>query len=233
MNSKPDLLLLHGALGASGQFEALARELGRHFAVHTLDFEGHGQSPAADRPFRTAHFAENILAYLDREAIEHAHVFGYSMGGYAALYAARTWPGRLSRVFTLSTKLDWSPEFAAGEVRMLDPERIAEKVPAFARLLERRHSAYGWRNVLKSTEEMMLTMGEGAEIDANLLGAIEQPVRIAVGDRDHMVSVAECVEAYRSLPQGELEVFPATPHPIEKVPTDRLARALIEFFHAG
>jgi len=174
-----------------------------------------------------------LVAYLDGQGIEQAHVFGYSMGGYAALHAANVQPERLGRVFTLSTKLDWSPEFAAGEVRMLDPDRIADKVPAFARLLERRHSAFGWRNVLHSTEEMMLAMGERPEIDAAMLRAIDIPVRIAVGDRDHMVSIEECIEAYRALPGGELQVFPSTPHPIEKVDTEMLASALIQFFGAG
>jgi hypothetical protein len=34
----------------------------------------------------------------------------------------------------------------------------------------------------------------------------------------------------RALPNGELEVYPRTPHPFEKVSVDRLARSLIEFF---
>jgi hypothetical protein len=33
----------------------------------------------------------------------------------------------------------------------------------------------------------------------------------------------------RLLAEGELEVLPRTPHPLEKVPTERLARSIVEF----
>src|SRR5258706_11557389 len=62
---KPDLLLLHGALGSSDQLAELSELLTQHYNVHTFDFEGHGKTSSRERPFRIEHFAENILEYLD------------------------------------------------------------------------------------------------------------------------------------------------------------------------
>jgi hypothetical protein len=51
-----------------------------------------------------------------------------------------------------------------------------------------------------------------------------------VGDRDTTVSVPEAYEVYRALPQGELEVLPATRHELERVEVGRLMGALMGFF---
>ena len=64
---------------------------------------------------------------------------------------------------------------------------------------------------------------------ADLLRAITIPVRLAVGDRDATVSIDECVEGRALLAQGELEVFPATAHPLERVSLPRLGRSVIDF----
>src|SRR5258706_12817767 len=113
--SKPGLLLLHGALGAADQFRELSKLLEQYYAVHTFDFEGHGRAPFRNRPFRIEHFAENIVEYLDNHDLQDADMFGYSMGGYAALYLALIQPDRIKSIATLGTKYHWNPETAKKE----------------------------------------------------------------------------------------------------------------------
>ena len=45
----------------------------------------------------------------------------------------------IQKVFTLATKFEWTPDIAQKEIKMLDAAKIAEKIPAFAQLLEKRH----------------------------------------------------------------------------------------------
>jgi pimeloyl-ACP methyl ester carboxylesterase len=227
---KPRLLLLHGAVGAGSQFDPLLPLLADRYEVHRLDFEGHGRSPLRERPFRTEHFAENVVEYLERNAVGPIDIFGYSMGGYVALYLARTRPQMVKRVATLGTKFHWDPEVAAREVRQLDAQKIREKVPHFARVLEARHVASGWESVLGRTREMMVALGERSLLKPEDLAAISHRVKIGLGDRDTLVTLEESAAAYRALPQGELEVLPSTLHPLEKVSPARLARYLTEFF---
>ncbi|MBC8145370.1 MAG: alpha/beta fold hydrolase, partial [bacterium] len=153
-----NLLLLHAALGARTQFNELEEEIRGAFDLHSLDFEGHGASPPVERPFRIESFAENVIAYLDERSIESIDVFGYSMGGYVALYLATIAPARIGRIMTFGTKLRWDPATSAREVRMLDPVKIREKVPHFAAALEARHSGAGWVSVLEKTADMMLAL---------------------------------------------------------------------------
>jgi pimeloyl-ACP methyl ester carboxylesterase len=224
----PPLLLLHGALGAAAQLDPLRAALPASLAPRALDLEGHGAAPALDRPFRIEQFAEGVLAWLDQERIERAAIFGYSMGGYVALQLAATHPDRVGAVMTLATKFRWDAEGARREGRMLDPATIEAKVPHFARTLAARHPA-GWTRVVHRTREMMEALGDRAPLDDDALRSIGQPVRVCVGDRDATVSVEESAGIARLLPNGELEVLPATPHPFEKVRVERLAAAIVDW----
>ena len=228
--NKPDLLLLHGALGAKSQFMPLMSALDDTFRIHTLDFEGHGRSRMKERVFRDDHFAENVLDYLDENALKSINIFGYSLGGHVGLYLAKTEPERIDKIFTLATKFVWTPEIAEHETSFLDPDKILKKVPQFAKVLEERHTASGWRNVLQKTSDMFLALGNRNLLPLEALEHIPHVVRIGVGDRDTMVSLEESIKVYRSLPKGELQVFPATPHPLEKVALSKLVYSLREFF---
>ena len=225
-----DLLLLHGALGAAAQMQPLVAHFERTHRVHVLEFEGHGASAMRNRPYRIEHFAENVLTYLEAASLQSVAVFGFSMGGYVALHLAGSEPSRIERIATLGTKFDWTPESAARETRMLDAEVMLEKVPGFAAMLQQRHSAPGWKNVLLRTAEMMTALGAEPAVDTARLGRVNVPVRICVGDRDRMVSLEESIGAFRALPNAELQVLPATPHPLEQVPAERVVAALADFF---
>jgi pimeloyl-ACP methyl ester carboxylesterase len=227
---KTDLLLLHGALGSKSQFSPLIPLFGDTFHVHTLDFEGHGESGPKDRPFRNNYFEENVLEYLDDHSIEKVHVFGYSMGGQIALNLAAAHPERIDRVFTLAVKFKWTPEIAAKEAAFLDADYISQKFPRYAETLEQRHVAAGWKNVLRKTKEMFLGLDTRNRSPAEEVRKISHLVRIGLGDRDNMVSLEETVEVYESLQRGELQVFPNTSHPLEKVPLSHLTYSLGDFF---
>src|SRR4249920_759545 len=126
------LLLLHGALGAREQFGDLAGKLKDSFEVHTINFTGHGGGDIPGIPFSMEMFREDIISYLDKNNISEIDIFGYSMGGYAALHTAVNSPGKIKKIFTLATKFEWTPQTAEREVKMLDAEKIKAKVPKFA-----------------------------------------------------------------------------------------------------
>ncbi len=229
--SKDHLLLLHGTLGAKSQFTSLIPLLEDKFHIHTLDFEGHGSSPMRKRSFKEVHFAENVMEYMDEISLSHINIFGYSMGGKVGLFLAKTYSERINKVFTFATKFLWTSESVDRETSSLDAEKISEKVPHFARMLEEIHAGSGWRNVVQKTKEMMLTLVTESSPTIGEMDQIQQEARVTVGDKDNLVSIEETVRAYRSLPKGQLQIFPKTPHPIGKVPLTHLAHSLVEFFN--
>jgi pimeloyl-ACP methyl ester carboxylesterase len=223
------LLLLHGAIGSSDQLKPLADQLKEHFIIHTLDFSGHGSAEMTEA-FSIEVFADDVLSYLEKNNIEKVNIFGYSMGGYVALYLAKHYPERVNAVFTFATKFLWSPEIAAKEIKMLDPEKISEKLPAFAKALETRHAPNDWKVILKKTTEMMTRLGNTNLLNLNDYHDIQQRVQIGIGDKDIMATMEETIDVYRKLSKGSLIVFPDTPHPIEKIDVIRLKTEIISFF---
>jgi pimeloyl-ACP methyl ester carboxylesterase len=157
---KYPILLLHGALGASPQLSVIQEQLellGR--SVTSFEFSGHGKSPL-NKDFSIAGFASELIGFIDETKHKGKYVvLGYSMGGYIALYAALQVPGLFKGIITLATKFNWTPENAQHEVRMLDPSKIEEKIPAFAQVLDKRHVVIHWKQNMLLTANMMIELG--------------------------------------------------------------------------
>ena len=224
------LLLLHGAIGSKEQFVNLEEKLKGSFETHSINFSGHGGKTIPGEPFSISLFAGDVLSYLDKLKIEKIDIFGYSMGGYVGLYLCKNYPGRVNKIFTIASKFKWSDEIGAKEIKMLDPVKIKEKIPAFADELQKRHSPGDWKLVLAKTEEMMTNLGRNNELKDEDYSLIENLVLVSVGDRDKMVSIQETDEVYRKLKNRQMLLLPDTPHPFENVPLKRLEPEIKNFF---
>lgn len=224
-----NLLLLHGALGSAAMLEPLKQALQDSFLVHTLDFSGHGGKPLLQEPFTMQQLAQEVRSFLEEQQIGSTHIFGYSMGGYAALSLALQHPERILSIHTLATKFAWSAEAAEKETKLLNPEKVAEKVPQFAATLAKRHAPQDWQQLMRHTAGMMLSLGIAPILTADTLPQVQVPVQVAVGDRDNMVTVEETLWAYRLLPNARLQVLPGTRHPLESRTTEDLSAEIRQF----
>lgn len=225
------LILLHGALGSRDQFSQLKELLKDHFQVYDLNFSGHGGS-ALHETFTMDLFANDVLDLMRKHNLEKANLFGYSMGGYVALRFAEKFPDKVSRVLTLATKFKWDRESAEKEVQMLDPEKIALKVPEFAAILSQRHGDH-WKKVLISTGSMMLRLGNSQAMTAEDFKSIFCPVMITVGDKDKMVSIEESREVASQLQGGKLKILENVKHPLEGVDKALLIEVIVGFIRTS
>lgn len=223
------IILLHGALGSKDQLQPLAKELDHSFQVHRFNFSGHGGRPFPGIAFSIPLFAEQIAEYMKETNIEQANIFGYSMGGYAALHLAKHYPHKINRLVTLATKFHWDNQTAAREVKMLDAKTIQEKVPAFAAQLQQRHAPNDWVALLNKTKELLTGLGQQNALQVNDYTYITTPSLILLGDRDKMVTIEETVAVYKQLPGAQFGVLPGTPHAFEQVNVSFLADMITRF----
>ncbi len=228
------LILLHGAIGHSKQLsKAAAAFSGEEYTIHTPGFSGHGGNPfPPGGAFSIQQFALEVLAYMDDNNIEKALFFGYSMGGYVAMYLARHYPQRVGKVITLATKFHWDVPTAEKECKMLDSGKISEKLPAFAQYLSDSHSPNDWKDVLKKTQDMLVAMGTDNPLALHDYESINTRVLLLLGDRDKMVTLDETVAVYKALSAAQMGVLPGTPHPIEQVDNALLAFMIDSFLKA-
>ncbi|MFL5763676.1 MAG: alpha/beta fold hydrolase [Bacteroidia bacterium] len=223
------LLLLHGAIGAKDQLEPLREKLVADFAVHTISFSGHGGEPMPES-FSIEIFAKDVLKYLQEKKIGTVSIFGYSMGGYVALYLAKHHPQKVEKVFTLATKFAWTPGISQKEIKMLDAAKIEEKIPAFAKALQLRHAPHDWKILLKKTADMMTGLGNKNALTLEDLESIICPCIVSVGDNDNMVTLDETKAMAHHLKNARLHIFPDMLHPIEKADLDDLSAEMVSFF---
>jgi pimeloyl-ACP methyl ester carboxylesterase len=209
------ITILHGALGSAHQFSALSSALGST-PQRIITFPGHGDAPDTGADWTIDALTSWLIDVLEKDG-HPATIFGYSMGGYVALEGALRRPDLFTRIVTLGTKLAWSADGAAKEIRFLDPETILAKVPQFAADLEARHGVDRWREVLARTAGLMTDLGARPLLTHERMAACTVPVRYGLGDRDEMVTLDETLGFVRATPQAEFFMLPGTRHPIERV----------------
>ena len=223
------LILLHGALGSKDQLQPLKSTLENIFQIHTFNFSGHGGRPFPDTAYSIPFFSEQIAAFMQESGIEQAHIFGYSMGGYAAMYLAKQHPEKISKLITLATKFQWDEKTAAREVNMLNGNTIMEKVPAFAAQLQQRHAPNDWLELLSKTGDLLTDLGKRNALTLEDYASIATPCLLLLGDRDKMVTLEETIAVYKQLPNAQCGILPGTPHAFEQVNMTFLAQLITQF----
>jgi pimeloyl-ACP methyl ester carboxylesterase len=222
------ILLLHGALGSKSQLDPLQKALEAcGYRVYAMNFSGHS-GQAFENGFGIETFSQDVLHFLNEKELEQVDIFGYSMGGYVALWFAHVYPHRVGKIIALGTKFDWSPESAEKEIRKVDPDKIEEKIPAFARILEHRHLPNDWKELLYKTGDMMLKLGNRPLLTFEILQTIKHDVLILLGDLDDMADLMHSKKVAEALPHGKFSALEKTPHPIERVDVKFLQRVIIE-----
>ncbi|RKX31840.1 MAG: alpha/beta hydrolase [Verrucomicrobia bacterium] len=91
---RPPLLVLHGLLGSSRNWQTIGRLLSNDFHVCALDIRNHGESPWRDEHSYDL-MVDDVLFWMDHHEIERSVFLGHSMGGKVAMRLACRHPDRV------------------------------------------------------------------------------------------------------------------------------------------
>ena len=225
-----NVILIHGALGHSSDFDALSKLLSTDYRVYNLLFKDHGIDNASQEKLEVPRLVEELNQFTDSNNIQNPNVFGYSMGGYVALCHSIQLKNRISKIATLATKFDWSPEISSKEISFLNATVIEEKIPHYAAQLKKIHGDKGWKSLLTKTADLMIDIGAEDYLATSKLSDIQIPIQLMLGDSDRMVSLKETLDIYSELSNVTLAVLPNTKHPFEAVNPQLLHLLLTQFF---
>lgn len=165
------LILLHGNGEDGSYFEHQMDAFAPRYRVIALDTRGHGQSPRGEEPFTIRQFADDLLAFMDEDGIEHAHLLGFSDGGNIALVFTLAHPERVGRLILNGANLDARGVKPSTQLPIIAGCRIAS---FFGRWSEQAH-----RNA-----EMLGLMVNDPNIDPAELAALNVPTLVVAGTRD-------------------------------------------------
>jgi esterase len=129
----PPLVILHGLLGSSRNWQTAGADLAQKFHVYTLDLRNHGRSPHADEMTYAA-MMDDVLAWLDAQAIAKATFLGHSLGGKVAMLLACRHPEHVTRLIVVDiAPKDYLLSAHRGEftaMNELDLGRLASRAEA-------------------------------------------------------------------------------------------------------
>ena len=195
------LIMLHGGFGTGDTFGPVLDELASTRRVITADLQAHGGTADIARPLRFGTMADDIAGLIGHLGLEHADVFGYSLGGGVALRLAIQHPDLVRRLVLRSApaKRDgWYPEVRAGfdaMGRQLEPMfRQSPIYPAYAKLAPR----------VEDFPILIDKLGDATRQDYDWtaeVAGITAPVMLIYGDADSIIP-AHIVEFYRLLGGG-------------------------------
>jgi len=237
----PPLLMLHGSgPGVTGwrNFSGNVPTFARHYRTLVLEFPGFGVSDdfGAAHPMMSAQLA--VTAFLDGLGLETVRIIGNSMGGFVATEFALAAPQRVDRLVTIGgigTNI-FSPQPGEGIIRLSEfvenPTRdslvawlrsmVYDQALLTEELIEQRWQQATEPGVLENSRRMydraaLARMAEAARAAdvtpgwANLR-RISVPTLITWGRDDRVSPVDMSLIAMRTLPHGEVHIFPNCGH---------------------
>lgn len=232
MRSKPTILLLHGAIASQTQLSPLKSLLEERMDVHSFDFCGHGANSLIEGKFDMTCFAHEIIDYVENKGLVDVHLFGYSMGGYAAFVAAQIRPELFASIITLGTKFDWTLETVHNETRLLDADKILEKVPRFAEHLRIIHVNNPWQDVLCNTKKMMESLALRPLLTQGSMHLPGCKKLIINGSEDQTANPEKSYEFAQDC-GAHFILLKNTSHPFEKVNIENLYKLIETFVFEG
>jgi pimeloyl-ACP methyl ester carboxylesterase len=211
--SGPPVILAHGFLMDRSMFEPQVEALSASHRVICWDGRGWGDTEYDGQPFTYWDSAADCLGLLDHLGIDRAVVGGMSQGGFVALRAALTAPGRVRGLILLDTQAgpedaeviplyqgmldDWVANGPSPEVievvagLILGPPEVAD--PFIAKWRSRPKEGVGQPGVTLMTRDDV----------TDRLGEITAPALVVHGDADAAIALAKAERLAAGLPGAD------------------------------
>ena len=221
------LLILHGLLGSSQNWNAVAQKLASFHNVIVPDLRNHGHSPHGTHTIEAVR--DDVLELIDELQLDKILLMGHSMGGLAAMAFACAYPDRLLGLIVVDigpiaglSSMEWILKALQGielsQVRSrADADRALSKsvenpiVRQFLLQNLRRHEdgSYQWRCNLPELHRFVSdrTRFRLASTDAY----VGPTLFVAGGRSEHKISEQKEV-IHQHFPNAELVTIPQAGH---------------------
>lgn len=228
MQSLPNLIILHGSRGTHKEMLPFAEAMTKVSVPRAFDLLGHGGRQIPER-FTIRDMAFDILQQMDHQAIETAYLFGYSIGGYIALYLARHAPERILGVCTLATKFVFDQQTVKLFTHLSSVERIRIHRQA---LMDELHPGQDWSRLVNGLAQLYRNLGQTPELTESDLCNITIPSLIISAHEDQLVPWVESLQLAYLIPKGQGFTFAGQAHPFSIIPVPFLASTISKWLES-
>jgi pimeloyl-ACP methyl ester carboxylesterase len=214
------LVMLHGAYMTIDAMGEVVPEFARTRQVIAVELQGHGRTADVDRPLSYEQMADDTAALLRHLGIEQADVFGFSMGGGAALQVAIRHPEVVRKlvVASASYRSDGMHPELLEMIPTITPEAFAGS-PIEEEYLRTAPNPDDFPTLVAKLKRLDLEPFAWSPED---IRGIAAPTLLIIGDSD-AIRLEHAVELFRllgggvmgdlaGLPKSQLAVLPGTTH---------------------
>lgn len=217
------MVLVHGYLGGSSQWEAEVQRLSQHFDVIAVDLAGYGDAHDLPAPTEISVHAQDVLGTLDQLGVDCFHLLGHSMGGMVAQEIVSLAPARVRKLVLYGTGPEGNIP-GRFETMARSRERLAED--GLERTARRICATWLLDNEASAAFEALATLATRASEQAahaglvamegwdgrNRLSSIQQPTLVVWGEHDRSYGWSQIEKLWRTIPCASLAVLPACSH---------------------
>lgn len=226
---KPPLVVLHGLLGSSRNWQMVGRDLAADYHVSALDLRNHGASPHHDAMDYGA-MVEDVIAWMDAQGIGRTRLMGHSMGGKVAMLLACRHPERVERLVVVDiAPKDYLSYGHRAEFAAMNELHVASlRTRAEAELrMESRVSDWAMRKFLVTNLEPLETGGFRwlvnlpvltealPSLEADPLAEADRwcgPTLFVTGGKSRYVQPGDWAKITAHFPQASVEVIAESGH---------------------
>jgi pimeloyl-ACP methyl ester carboxylesterase len=242
------IILLHGTAASLNTWDGWASELSKNYRVLRIDLPGFGLTGSNQSDTYTIeYYTQLLLAFLDKQGIEEAHLAGSSLGGQIAYDFAATHPDRVHKLILVSptgvtnaNDKSISMPFLLAQtpivkhsLRYITPRFIVEKS---------LKEVYGDDNKLTEqtitlSHDMLLREGNREAFIARMntidadnlhkLAQVQAPTLLLWGEADAWVPATDAAHFQKNIKGAQLKMYPGAGHiPMEELPQETVQDAL-------
>ena len=241
----PPLVILHGLLGSSRNWQTAGAALAEKFHVFALDLRNHGSSPHAEEMTYAAMMAD-VLAWMDVLGQRRCALLGHSLGGKVAMLLACRHPERVDRLIVVDmAPKDYPPqrhgaEFAA--MNELDLSCVHSRGEA-ERRFEARVADWAMRKFLSTN--LAHDAGSGRwrwqinlpaltralpELEKNPLAPADRydgPALFVVGEKSRYILPEDHETICRHFPAAQIEILAGAGHNPHMEAREKFVRSVL------
>lgn len=238
------LVLVHGFLGGSAQWNLQREGLEPQFKLITPDLPGFGDNNQLNAPDRIQDYAQFVLDELLQQGVRTFDLLGHSMGGMIVQEIMALAPQRVRKLILYGTGASGN---MVGRFESFEESKRRAAVDG-ARSTARRIAATWFVDFERAAEyESCAAIAEKASLQAIVAGIdafsswaridnlanISSPTLVIWGEHDRSYAWEQVQQLWRSIPGASLAVVPGCAHAVHLEKPDIFNALMIEFLLAN
>ena len=222
--AKPNVILLHGLGGSTGNWIANMAALSQGYHVIVLDQVGFGKSDKPFLKYRVGTFVDFLDKFMFELKIEKASLVGNSMGGWVAAMMAVKYPNRVEKIVLADAAGIVPAKYDENQVYQLN-NSTRDEIRANMKLIFASPMLQNNAVLVDQFMTSRVTANDGITINAMIesikrkedflndhLGEIKKPTLIIWGKQDGLLPIADAYTFNKGIANSELVIFDACGH---------------------